>query len=65
MIGNNKKVTIVIKKADFRNRRFKSGSIHNFSVTEVLRNIYMEMNRTEKRINKTICRRRKQQKELK
>ena len=62
---NNKEVTLVRKKDDFRNRVIKSGSINNFSVTEVLRNIFIEMNKTEKKIDKSICRRRKQQRVLK
>ena len=64
MNNTNKEVTLVRKKEDFRNRGIKSGSINNFSVTEVLRNIFMEMNKTEKRIDKSICRRRKQRKGL-
>ena len=62
-INKGKEVTLVREKEDFRNRGIKSGSADNFRVTEILRNIFMEMNRTEKRIDKSICRRRKQQKQ--
>ena len=65
----NKEITLVRKKEDFRSRGIKSGSVSNFGVTEILRNIFMEMNKTEKRIakrmDKSICRRRKQQRVIK
>ena len=68
-INKSKEVTLVRKKEDFSNQVIKSGSVNNFSVTEILRNIFMEMNKTEKRIakrmDKSICRRRKQQKVIK
>ena len=60
-INKNKEITLVRKKEDFRNRGLKSGSVNNFRVTEVLRNIFMEINKTEKRMDKSICRRRKRQ----
>lgn len=68
-INKSKEVTLVRKKEDFSNQVIKSGSVNNFGVTEILRNIFMEMNKTEKRIakrmDKSICRRRKQQKVIK
>ena len=68
-MNKNEEVTLVRKKEDFRSRGIKSGSVNNFGVTEVLRNIFMEMNKTEKsiakRMDKSICRRRKQQKVIK
>ena len=54
-MDNNKEITVVKRKEDFANRKFKSGDIRNFNVTEALRNIYIEMHGTDKRIDKTIC----------